>query len=329
MPEESAFLDAIRTSPDDDTPRLVYADWLEERSDPRGEFLRLDGAIAQLAVADPRYAEVESRLELLAGVIDRGWLARVGERNELRYDVIRTACPPHLRGIVLLNLCRLRGIQLGSPAYFPTRRLLEVAPGTIERGQRRVDAEAVKQVIANIDRGEFDADRERQLDAGQALGAFDPEKARQAYQRFVEVADVEVRINRPLSALRSFRRSLPSPVRETIADGESILEGGYPVLVALRASEGELAVCEAGVRWEGPHTPVAHHRPCAQWRWAELPEGGAERFRVVGAAVQEVVRIRQGAFRSCRYCTKQNPPEWMHAGDVCSGCAERYLGIVH
>jgi uncharacterized protein (TIGR02996 family) len=41
MNEEHAFLSAILASPDDDTSRLVYADWLEERDDPKGEFIRL------------------------------------------------------------------------------------------------------------------------------------------------------------------------------------------------------------------------------------------------------------------------------------------------
>jgi uncharacterized protein (TIGR02996 family) len=39
--EESAFLQAITDEPDDDLPRLVYADWLDERGDPFGEFIRL------------------------------------------------------------------------------------------------------------------------------------------------------------------------------------------------------------------------------------------------------------------------------------------------
>jgi uncharacterized protein (TIGR02996 family) len=33
MTEEADFLNAIRANPDDDTVRLVYADWLEERGD--------------------------------------------------------------------------------------------------------------------------------------------------------------------------------------------------------------------------------------------------------------------------------------------------------
>jgi len=39
--DHDAFVAAIVNAPDDATARLVYADWLEERGDPRAEFLRL------------------------------------------------------------------------------------------------------------------------------------------------------------------------------------------------------------------------------------------------------------------------------------------------
>ncbi|MBL8918032.1 MAG: TIGR02996 domain-containing protein [Myxococcaceae bacterium] len=35
------MLEAIAAAPDDDAPRLVYADWLTEQQDPRGEFITL------------------------------------------------------------------------------------------------------------------------------------------------------------------------------------------------------------------------------------------------------------------------------------------------
>jgi uncharacterized protein (TIGR02996 family) len=35
------FLRAIRAEPEDEALRLIYADWLEENGDPRGEFIRL------------------------------------------------------------------------------------------------------------------------------------------------------------------------------------------------------------------------------------------------------------------------------------------------
>src|SRR5262245_57924927 len=46
-PEVLAFLQAIKENPDDDAPRLVLADWLEERGDLRGEFVRLQCQRAQ------------------------------------------------------------------------------------------------------------------------------------------------------------------------------------------------------------------------------------------------------------------------------------------
>ena len=49
MTHDDAFLQAILESPDDDTPRLAYADWLDEHGDPdRAEFLRVQGLLARL-----------------------------------------------------------------------------------------------------------------------------------------------------------------------------------------------------------------------------------------------------------------------------------------
>jgi uncharacterized protein (TIGR02996 family) len=47
MPEADSFLQAIIDNPDDDAPRLIYADWLDEHGDPeRAEFIRLQCARA-------------------------------------------------------------------------------------------------------------------------------------------------------------------------------------------------------------------------------------------------------------------------------------------
>jgi uncharacterized protein (TIGR02996 family) len=41
MTQDEAFLQAIREAPDDDAPRLVYADWLDENGQPeRADFIR-------------------------------------------------------------------------------------------------------------------------------------------------------------------------------------------------------------------------------------------------------------------------------------------------
>jgi uncharacterized protein (TIGR02996 family) len=46
---ERALLDAIVADPDDDTPRLVYADYLESHGEPRGEFIHAQCRIARMA----------------------------------------------------------------------------------------------------------------------------------------------------------------------------------------------------------------------------------------------------------------------------------------
>jgi uncharacterized protein (TIGR02996 family) len=45
--DHASLLAAIRAAPDDDAPRLVYADWLIERGDPRGELIQVQCALAR------------------------------------------------------------------------------------------------------------------------------------------------------------------------------------------------------------------------------------------------------------------------------------------
>lgn len=49
MNEEESLIQGILASPNNDDLRLIYADWLEERGDPRGEFLRLEAELAALS----------------------------------------------------------------------------------------------------------------------------------------------------------------------------------------------------------------------------------------------------------------------------------------
>src|SRR5262245_71652 len=78
MPHEDegrAFLEAIREAPEDDTPRLVYADWLDDHGDEaRAEFVRLQCELARLGPKEERRAGLEQReRQLLAS--NRGtWL---------------------------------------------------------------------------------------------------------------------------------------------------------------------------------------------------------------------------------------------------------------
>ena len=61
MTTEDSFLRAITSAIDDRTPRLVFADWLDDHGDPRAEWLRLDCELAGLGQRDDRRPALEAR----------------------------------------------------------------------------------------------------------------------------------------------------------------------------------------------------------------------------------------------------------------------------
>ena len=74
MTEDEAFIRTIVDSPGDDLPRLVYADWLDERGDPRGAYLRAE---LEWAKAKQTTGFILLRLNGLAEGLDPVWVARV------------------------------------------------------------------------------------------------------------------------------------------------------------------------------------------------------------------------------------------------------------
>jgi uncharacterized protein (TIGR02996 family) len=78
MSTEAAFLNAIRAAPEDDTARLVYADYLDEQGgatdSARAEFIRIQVRLAKLDEADPTRDALEDRENELLRVNEREWL---------------------------------------------------------------------------------------------------------------------------------------------------------------------------------------------------------------------------------------------------------------
>jgi uncharacterized protein (TIGR02996 family) len=68
MTHDEAFLQEIVDNPDDDTPRLIFADWLDEHDQSdRADFIRVQCALARMPPDDPRRFDLEEREgELLA-----------------------------------------------------------------------------------------------------------------------------------------------------------------------------------------------------------------------------------------------------------------------
>ena len=84
--DDRAFLDQIFDHPEDQSVRLVYADWLEERGDPRGELLRLRGELASLSEKDRCRAKLRQRERELTAACDEDWLVLLERADwKLRY----------------------------------------------------------------------------------------------------------------------------------------------------------------------------------------------------------------------------------------------------
>jgi uncharacterized protein (TIGR02996 family) len=77
-PQVLSMLQAAREAPDDDTPRLVLADWLTDHGDAhdaaRAELIRLQCEEARLPEGDPRKADLAERAQALIDEHDLAWL---------------------------------------------------------------------------------------------------------------------------------------------------------------------------------------------------------------------------------------------------------------
>jgi uncharacterized protein (TIGR02996 family) len=96
---EDGFLDHIRASPDDDVPRLVYADWLDEHGDEadraRAELIRVECELARLDKDEPRFAELTQRRDNLHQAHEGEWQGplrealNVGGEEQFGYAVFQ------------------------------------------------------------------------------------------------------------------------------------------------------------------------------------------------------------------------------------------------
>src|SRR4051794_3132813 len=81
MSLEKALLADICARPEDDAPRLVYADWLEENGNPeRAEFIRGQCELARkrLAGGAARRRELKKRVNELFNARGKGWAEAYG-----------------------------------------------------------------------------------------------------------------------------------------------------------------------------------------------------------------------------------------------------------
>jgi uncharacterized protein (TIGR02996 family) len=79
MNDELAFVEQVRLHPHDDTPRLIYADFLDDAGDPQGELIRVQVELANLPPGDERRVGLAARESELLEEYGETWLAPLRE----------------------------------------------------------------------------------------------------------------------------------------------------------------------------------------------------------------------------------------------------------
>jgi uncharacterized protein (TIGR02996 family) len=129
MSDNAAFLQAILDNPDDDTPRLMFADWLMERADPHGEFIKIQCELARLTPTDERYFDLRQREAALLAEHGDDWAKRVAAiatNHEFERGFVgkvslgaRKLLTHGAKLFALAPIRRLRLIRLGSSGVTP------------------------------------------------------------------------------------------------------------------------------------------------------------------------------------------------------------------
>jgi len=79
MMHPEKFFEDILEHPQDDAPRLLYAEWLEEHGDPLGEFIRVQCRLARLPMNHLCVLELETRERELLAEYERDWVGDLGD----------------------------------------------------------------------------------------------------------------------------------------------------------------------------------------------------------------------------------------------------------
>jgi uncharacterized protein (TIGR02996 family) len=99
----AAFVQGLMEQPEDDALRLVYADWLEENGDIRGDFLRVAVGLRLVTPDSPALPALRRRVQELRPSVPAEWLVRA----------FRAVAEDDVREVVFRQL-------MGKPSIFDT-----------------------------------------------------------------------------------------------------------------------------------------------------------------------------------------------------------------
>jgi uncharacterized protein (TIGR02996 family) len=134
MTDEQAFLDALAANPADDTTRLVYADWLDDRGEAaKAEYLRLVvGLVPHYATADSDPPAV-ARVHALTELSPREWRQAVATRFGCALDGYspghKVTAVRWVQALTGFGLAEALRVVESAPSRIPARLTFEDAVG--------------------------------------------------------------------------------------------------------------------------------------------------------------------------------------------------------
>ena len=121
---------------------------------------------------------------------------------------------------------------------------------------------------------------------------------------------------------------LPDASLERTRDTFEITSGGEEGVVLL-VTEEAIEFRLPTVEWTGgAYGPVATSRLWKRVSVEKITEMGELDATAFLSLLTAARKKRASQFKKCRFCKESFPPEHRH-GDVCHGCAEKHLGVVH
>lgn len=161
----------IAAAYDDDAPRLVYADWLQQQGDPLGEFIMLQCERARLDRWEPRQKPMREREEHMLSLYRNRWLPDLATANvefERGFvERIRLGNPPDLAQLARIrHFAPLAWLDLGqntiseagcralAEAALPELRFLNVSGNQVGDVSRIRKAFPQARVVARLARGD-------------------------------------------------------------------------------------------------------------------------------------------------------------------------------
>ncbi len=134
-----AFLADILEHPEDDVPRLIYADWLTDQDEPLGEFIRVQCQLARINPDYPhRLALEEAEHDLLARNQQRwlGWLHPLLSRWTFRRGFLDEAVVPvavYMEDAVITWPATVQRIEVDLTGFQASPTVLGYVPESIAR----------------------------------------------------------------------------------------------------------------------------------------------------------------------------------------------------